>query len=113
MRLYSLALGGLPQQPPPEAFFANATIFIGTRGLAAAATPRGVLRKRDYILWHSGERRSSHPPHGSSQTDLTSVALWAPPQHPPPEPFFTKRDYSHWHSGAPRSSHPPRCSSQT
>src|SRR3954464_3849023 len=109
-----MELGGSPQQPPPEAFFANATLQKwhsgacrsshplrrssqtrhyknGTRGLAAATTPRGVLRKRDF----------------------TKMALGGLPQQPPPEAFFANTTLQKWHSGARRSNHPPRRSSQT
>src|SRR4051812_38596596 len=87
-RHINLALGGLPKQPHPEAFFAVATHKLGTRGLAEAATPRGVLRNRDTYIWHSRARRSSHPPRRSSQSRHINLALGGSPKQPPPEAFF-------------------------
>src|SRR4051812_43108106 len=69
---------------PPRRSSQSRLIFIGTRGLAAAATPRGVLRN----------------------SDLYSLALGGSPQLPPPEAFFAIATYSNWHSGARRSCHP-------
>src|ERR1041385_3171321 len=64
---------------------------MGTRGLAEAATPRGVLRKRD----------------------CKKLALGGSPKQPPPEAFFANATLKNWHSGARQSSHPPRHSSLT
>src|SRR4051812_11657045 len=119
-----MALGGSPQQPPPKVFFAIATLQNGTRGLAAAAAPRGVLRNCGFTKWHSGARPSSRPPRRSSQSQLYKMALGGSPQHPPPEAFFAiatlqngtrglaaaatprgvlrNNNFTKWHSGARR-----------
>src|ERR1041385_4779331 len=61
-RHINLALGGSPKQPPPKASSGIAAHQLGTWGLAEAATPRGVLHNRGTLTWHSGARRSYHPP---------------------------------------------------
>src|SRR4051812_43108105 len=120
---------------PPRRSSQSRLIFIGTRGLAAAATPRGVLRNRDlyllalggspqlpppeaffaiatYIHWHLGARRSCHPPRRSSQSRLIVIGTRGLAAAATPELFFAITTYIHLHSEARRSRHPPRHSLQ-
>src|SRR4051812_33342222 len=110
----NLALGGSPKQPPPEAFFAIAT----------------------KQTWHSGARRSSHPPRRSSQSrqnklgtrglaeaatprgvlrnrDKTNLALGGSPKQPPPKAFFALTTNTPCTSALRQSTPPPRRSSQS
>src|ERR1041385_7592153 len=103
-----MAVGGSPKQPPPEASSAIAAHQLGTRGLTEAATPRGVLRNRGTLTWHSGARQSSHPPRRPPQSRRINLALGGSSKQPPPEASSTIAAHQLGTRGGRQSSHPPR-----
>src|SRR3954470_24997027 len=102
-----MALGGSPKQLPPRRSSQSGHIKLGTRGLAAAATPEEIFAIVTHKTWHWGARRSSHPPRRSSQSRHIKLGTRGLAEGATPEAFFAIAAYKIWHSGASRSS-PPR-----
>src|ERR1043165_2255361 len=58
-KIHSLALGGSPQQPPPEAFFAYATLKLALGGSPQQPPPEALFVHATSKLVHLGARTSS------------------------------------------------------